>query len=162
MIFGRAYKNRQIAVGLISAVAISVCSSAWADSRSVRFGAAVSNSCTLTTVSDGVLRPNVTSQTLSSSNTGGRASRLVANTSSRGFRVRTIALSAFTIGNSASTRFAARYTVSGATVVNNVVGTFVSNLNRGTNNIAVNFTATRTIGVFPNGTYQAVVIVRCD
>lgn len=162
MIFGGACRNKLIAVGLISAVAASVCSTAWADSRTVRFGAAVSNSCTLTTVSDGILRPNVASQNLASTNSGGRASRLVANTSSRGFRVRTIAPTAFTVGNSTSTRFAARYTVSGATVVNNVVGTIVSTLNRGINNIAVNLTATRTTGIFPNGTYEAVVIVRCD
>ncbi len=146
-------------------VATAVCgcfASAPADAEQSKFGGFVSNSCTLSTINDGILVSDVPGRVLDSSVPGGRPSRVKALTTSRGFKVRTFAPTVFTLGNSANTTFASLYSISGSTSATNIPGTTPSNLNPGSNVIAVNLRAVRTAGVFPRGNYEAVVIVRCE
>jgi hypothetical protein len=126
------------------------------------FSAAVNNSCTLTVLRSGVLAVNTASTLLASNITGGRTAQVRALTTSRGFKVSAIAPTAFTTGDSANTTFASLYTLRGATVVTNRSGSTITNLNRGTHTVTVNLRATRTSGIFPNGSYSAVVTVRCE
>jgi hypothetical protein len=135
-----------------------------ADALGSRFGGAISHSCTLVATLDGIMTPNAASTQLSSRSAGGRAARVTAQTTARGYRVRTIAPTAFTVSPAPSpSTFTSWYQISGATTRSLVNGNTLTTLNRGTNNMRVHLRARRSGGnVFANGNYEAIVTVRCE
>lgn len=137
---------------------------AHADTVGSRFGGAISHSCALVATLDGIMRPNATFTQLNSRNAGGRGARVTATTTARGYRVRTISPTGFTVSPAPSpSTFTSWYSISGATTRSLVVGTTLTSLNRGTNNVLVHLRATRAGGLpFANGNYQAIVTVRCE
>jgi hypothetical protein len=126
------------------------------------FGGAVANSCTLTAGTAGVMAPNLESDVLSSTETGGSASTVTALATARGFKVSAIAPTAFTSGDSTDATFAASYSISGPTTATDVAGATETTILRGSHTVAVNLTATKSSGPFANGTYAATVVVRCE
>jgi hypothetical protein len=99
---------------------------------------------------------------LSSTESGGSASNVTALATARGFKVSAIAPAAFTTGDSTDVTFASTYSISGPTTATGVAGAVETTINRGSHTVAVNLAATKSSGVFANGTYSATVTVRCE
>lgn len=152
----------KISIVLTAVALMGSVNAAHAVDANARFGGAVSNSCTLTAGSDGVLVPSLESDVLSSEGGSGSAATVTALATARGFTVQTIAPTAFTTGDSTGVTFASKYSVSGSTTAANVAGTTATTLNRGSHQVAVNLSATKASGVFANGSYAATVTVRCE
>lgn len=152
-------------IGLALAAWACVCHApaALADVYAGKFGASVSNSCTLISVSDGLMVQNTPRNTLSSIIPGGVPARVTANTSAAGFNISTIA--PFFFSTSPPAQFAffqSSYSVSGATSTGSVAGATQTRLNGGSNTVRVNLEAFKIIGNFASGNYTAVVTVRCE
>ena len=141
----------------------SIQSAAFADTAGARLRASVTNSCTLISISDGLMVTNTPKRVLSSSIPGGVAAVVQANTVGSGFRVRTIAPLFFTTSPPGQfALFSSSYRVSGATTTGIVPGTTQTLLNGGSNRLDVHIQASVIGPPFANGNYSAIVTVRCE
>ena len=152
----------KFSIALAAAALIGTVGAAHAVDSNARFGGSVNNSCTLTAGTDGVLMPNINSDVLSSEETGGVNATVAALVTARGFKVKALAPTVFVTGDSTDVTFAAKYSLSGPTTATNVAGATQTTLNRGSHIVSVNLAATKSVGVFANGTYAAEVTVRCE
>jgi hypothetical protein len=138
--------------------------SANAQSSPSTFGANVSNSCTLVSVSDGLMVASTNRRRLSSGVPGGVSAVVTANTSSGGFSVTTIPPLFFTSSPGFQLAFfQSSYQVSGATSTGVVAGSTQTQLNAGSNRLDVDLQADKIFGgPFASGNYEAIVTVRCE
>jgi hypothetical protein len=153
---------KKISIVLAVAALAGFAGQANAATANAIFGGSVANSCTLTAGAAGVLVPNLESDVLSSSLSGGSASTVTALATARGFKVSAIAPASFTTGDSTDTTFASSYDLAGPTTASGVAGATETTLNRGSHTVSVNLVATKSSGVFANGAYAATVTVRCE
>ncbi len=152
----------KFSIALAAAALIGTVGAAHAVDSNAKFGGSVNNSCSLAAGTDGVLMPNIDSDVLSSKVTGGVNATVAALVTARGFTVRALAPIAFTLGDSTNVTFASNYSLTGSTTASNVAGATATTLNRGPHQVLVDLVATKSTGVFANGTYQAEVTVRCE
>jgi hypothetical protein len=157
---------KKISLALAMVGAAVVANQAHAVDVGARFGGSVAHSCTLTAGADGVMVPNIDNDVLSSTASGGSAATVTALTTARGYRLSAIAPAAFNsapAGESGTYSFVSTYSVSGPTSATNVPGATTTSLNRGSNAVSVDLVATKTDGnVYSNGSYEAIVTVRCE
>ena len=130
---------------------------AHAATGTANFSGTIAAICILTSGAAGVITPNSTYTTLSSTNTGGFASTLTAISTGTAFTVATDAPTGITADTLSSS-----YSLSGSTSASNVSGSTQTTLNAGTTAVSVNMVAAKTSGNFASGNYAATVTVRCE
>lgn len=132
--------------------------------------AAIIGTCTINVTSNGTLTTNPAVTALGSAQAGGSAASVTVTTSSLLCSLLNLldcyGLSApapvnflsAPSGGDANVSFASSYTVDGVTYG----GSTITRVSNSTRIIPVNLTATKSIGIFPAGSYQAMVVFRCE
>ena len=129
------------------------------------FGGSITDTCILTAGLTGSITANSNNTELNSKNALGRASRVVAVATGAGFKVTTIAPSAFVTapaGGNTGNSFSSTYSLSGVTTASDVAGATPTTLNTGGTNVDVDLDVDKTSGFFTAGAYVAQVTVRCE
>lgn len=133
--------------------------------------AALIGTCTITVLSNGRMTPNAAIDSLSSSHAGGAAAQARVTANSLVcmvlglldcYRISAPPPAAFLTypgGGDAGVSFSSSYRVDGGPDMAGAVQTEVLN---GVHTVAVDLSANRASGVFPTGSYQAQVTLRCE
>lgn len=135
-----------------------------AQTADVLFDGTVGDSCTVVADTNGTLGLNGDSTVLASTEAGGAAGAATITTNATSFSVSIDAITAFTTGPAdadTNTTFATTYDASGATTASGVDGGTSTSLGNGVTTLAVNASATKSVGTFSAGTYQLTATVRC-
>lgn len=150
---------------LAAAACIVLPSSAGAVTGNMPFAATVLSTCTVTIATPGVLAANADFTTLDTEEAGGSGGTAAIVTTGATFAVSvdepTSFLTAPTGGND-NLSFDAKYDATGATTVNDIVGSVASTLNPGLTTVNVDLKATKSAGVFTQGAYATEAVVRCE
>ena len=120
--------------------------------------------CVLTISSSGTLTPNVDYTQLSSENGGGARGGATIITTSSSFDLVVDTPTGFSMmpaGGDTGVSYASLYSASGVTILGDIGEGVLSSLGLGLTNVSVGATATKAAGVFPAGSYQLPVTVRC-
>ncbi len=136
--------------------------------------AQIVGSCTITVQNAGTLAISPTLNLLGSDQPGGASAVVTVKPSSLGcaglpvldplvcFGMSAPPPAAFLsepAGGGTSVGFASTYAINGGLPIGGAATTLLAN---GTHTVAIGLTATRSSGIFPAGTYQAQVTVRCE
>ncbi|WP_411816970.1 hypothetical protein [Hyphococcus sp. DH-69] len=150
---------------LATLVFLGLCERASAQSSgNLLFDGLILDVCVLTISSSGTLTPNSTYTELSSSNGGGSPGGATAVTTSSDFNLVIDApagFSAMPSGGDANVTYDASVDASGVTILGGVGTGVLSSLGLGLTNLSINASATKAAGVFPAGSYQLPVTIRC-
>lgn len=131
----------------------------------VPFTGTVINSCILTVGTPGVMAPSSDYTVLGSKQAGGTSGVVTAVSTGTTFQVSVDAPSSFTLaptGGNTSVSFATRYSGVGATNIGSTPGTTATALSSGVTVLTVDLAATKSTGVFTQGSYTAEAVVRCE
>jgi hypothetical protein len=133
--------------------------------------AALVGTCTITVLSGGTLGHDPAIDTLGSREAGGAAAQVQVKANSvvctvlgllDCYRVSAPPPAAFAAspsGGDAGVAFSSSYSIDGGP---DIAGTTQTEVLNGTYSVAVDLSADRASGIFPAGTYQALVTVRCE
>lgn len=148
-----------------AALFVAASSPAQAVTGNVTFNGSVLGVCLLTISLPGTMTADATYTTLSSKNAGGSAGTALIVTTGSGFGITTSTPTSFNTAPSTGNDnviFLSEYSLSGATIVSNVLGATATLLGLGTTSVDVDLTATKTLNAFETGNYSAAVTVTCD
>ncbi|MEX6632923.1 hypothetical protein [Hyphococcus lacteus] len=133
-------------------------------SGNLLFDGLILDVCILTVTASGTLTPNATYTELSSSNGGGAPGGATAVTTSSNFNLvidAPVGFSSMPSGGDTSVTYDSSVTASGVTILGGVGAGVLSGLGLGLTNLSIGASATKAAGVFPAGSYQLPVTVRC-
>lgn len=138
---------------------------AHAVTATVPFAGAVASTCVLTVGVPGVVAPNADFTALDSREAAGTSGTVAVLTTGTTFSLSADAPTGFNVaptGGGDNVTFEARYQATGATTIGATLGTVTTPLNLGLTTASVDLTATKSAGVFPQGAYEADIVVRCE
>ncbi|WP_011580643.1 MULTISPECIES: hypothetical protein [Chelativorans] len=140
-------------------------SNAEAATATMPFSSTVSATCNIAIDSAGIMTPSSDQTQLSSQEQGGSAGLATITTTGASFDVTASAPTAFSAapaGGETNVTFASLYSATGATTATDVAGATPTALGTGVTNLAVDLTATKSTGIFPEGNYSADVTITCE
>lgn len=133
-------------------------------SGDVIFNGLILDTCVVAIVSTGTLAADATYTSLSSENAGGARGSATVVTTSVDFDLQIdtpVGFSAMPAGGDTGVTYGALVSATGVTSLVDIVDGALSALGLGLTTLSVGATATRGAGVFPAGSYQLPVTVRC-
>lgn len=133
-------------------------------SGDVIFNGIIPDSCVVAVLTSGTLAADATYTSLSSENAGGARGSATVVTTSVNFDLQIdspTGFSAMPAGGDTGVTYGALVSATGVTSLIDVVDGALSALGLGLTTLTVGATATRGAGVFPAGSYQLPVTVRC-
>lgn len=134
-------------------------------------GAALLGNCAITVLDSGRMVPDPAIGTLDSSRPGGSSARVQVNANSTVcwvlglldcYRISALAPASFLAypaGGDTGATFSTSYRINGG---NRMAGAVQTEVLNGQHVVTVDLAATRAPGIFPAGTYQAQVTIRCE
>lgn len=156
-------KNLIKAVGVAAVVLVPVQASA--ATGNIPFNGSVANTCIITVNGSGTLAASTDFTVLGSEEAGGAAGTATLLTTGAGFSLSADAPASFSTapatGNTNVT-FEANYSATGANTIAQTDGATATSLNRGSTDVNINMSGTKTSGTFEAGTYGATVVLRCE
>ena len=133
-------------------------------SGDVIFNGLILDSCVVAVLASGTLTADPTYMTLSSENAGGARGAATIVTTSTNFDLQIDTPTGFSVmpaGGDASVTYGAVVSTTGVTILADIADGVLSALGLGLTTLSVGTTATKGSGVFPAGSYQLPVTVRC-
>ncbi len=133
-------------------------------SGDVLFNGLIFDTCIVLILGSGTLAPDATYTSLSSENPGGARGGATVVTTSTNFDLSIDAPAGFSMtpsGGDTGVSYDALVSASGVTVLTDIVDGALSALGLGLTTLSVGATATKGAGIFPAGSYQLPVTVRC-
>ena len=128
------------------------------------FNGLILDTCVVAILSTGTLAADATYTSLSSENAGGARGAATVVTTSLDFDLQIdspVGFSAMPAGGDTGVTYGALVSATGVTSLVDIVDGALSALGLGLTTLSVGATATRGAGVFPAGSYQLPVTVRC-
>jgi hypothetical protein len=163
--FNRSTKMKNLTrVAIIAAVAMAPIKAISAEGN-IPFSGSVQDTCIISVGNTGTLSVNTNHTVLGSEEAGGSAATATVLTTGEGYSLRADAPTAFqttaTTGNN-NVSFEANYKASGASSIGKTDGKIASPLNRGSTSVDIDMSGTKTSGTFEAGSYDAIVLLRCE
>lgn len=152
------------AAGVFIAAAVYTAPAYAQTSGDVIFNATLADTCVVTISTPGTLAANAEVNQLSSELSGGVRGAALLVTTSLNFNVTVDTPTAFSLapaGGETNVTFDALYSAGGVTTLTDIDDGVTSALGLGNTTLTVGASADKSTGVFPAGTYQLPVTVRC-
>ncbi|GJL90483.1 hypothetical protein [Hyphococcus sp.] len=158
---------RRILNTIIATVAATFQSAGQASAQTsgdVQFNGLIFDICIVAILGSGTLAPDATYTSLSSENPGGARGGATVVTTSTNFDLTIDAPAGFSmmpVGGDIGVSFNALVSATGVTALTDILDGALSSLGLGLTTLSIGATATKGAGIFPAGSYQLPVTVRC-
>jgi len=156
--------NKLVKIGAAAAFAL-VPFQAHAVTGAIPFNGTVADTCTITAISSGTLDSNTSFNEIGSGHGSGASAGATVTTNGTSFDISADAPVGWGSSPAGSpvTTFSASYSATGANAIATTAGgTTTSLANAGVNSVTIDMNAVAASGVYPSGTYSAVVTLRCE
>lgn len=153
-----------VSICLVLAAASAINLTAHSTDQTVEFRGLINNSCSIVVLNDGLLGVASDQTILSSKEAGGLQGTVNVLTNGIGATVEVVAPTGFSVAppsGTVNTLFETSYSLSGVTVLADLVGSSVTPLGLGLTRLDLDASATKTSGTFESGAYELTTVVRC-